>query len=565
MTSLVADRNDQAKLRSSRNLHEGATVGCEFFQACPFFFSREGASLSLVGVHRGASAFLLAGGPSAGTLDKEALKKCWTMTLNNAHSSYRGQANIIVDDPSRFNLSMWLDPTIQKFVPLAHFEKPLWDNRRIVSGEEWQQRWEPANMRVGDCPNVIGFRRNEKFHAGRWLYEDTINWGNHKNFGGGRSVMLAALRVLFLLGFRRVYLLGVDFEMGADKAYHFAEQQTKECIRFNLETYTKLQNWFTELQPYFLQEKFIVKNCNLNSKLTAFPFIPYEDAIVEASAHLGDHANERTTGMYRAYEEKLVDAGLAPKASAENHKVAREIKAPVSVRIQKCSTAEARFLDPFLVAISKAELHDDPFCHLWMEEIFPDELYSQMLDNLPDGRFYKELRHQDAIQADGRSSRLQFGLAPKEIEELPNGQKEFWSHARQALYSPHLEQAFRRALDAGLEHRFGKARKTVGIEPRPLLVRDISGYKIGVHTDIAPKVITVQLYLPPDSSQEHLGTSYYRAGAEPRSYELAKRLPFRPKTGYAFAVTDHSFHGVDAVTEPDVVRNSLMLTYYMGS
>ena len=99
MLSLSPDHSDQARLRHSRGLHEGGTVGCEFFQACPFFFTREGAALSLVGLHRGGPAFLMAGGPSVASLDKEPLKRCWTMTLNNAHTSHRGQANVVVDDP----------------------------------------------------------------------------------------------------------------------------------------------------------------------------------------------------------------------------------------------------------------------------------------------------------------------------------------------------------------------------------------------------------------------------------------------------------------------------------
>jgi hypothetical protein len=148
MNSLAIDHHDQAKLRHGRSLHEGGTLCGEFFQACPFFFTREGAALSLVGLHRGAAAFLMAGGPSAGALDKEPLRRCWTMTLNNAHSSYRGQANIIVDDPCRFNLSMWLDPTVQKFVPMGHFEKQLWDNRRLGVNGHSQQQWELAKGKV---------------------------------------------------------------------------------------------------------------------------------------------------------------------------------------------------------------------------------------------------------------------------------------------------------------------------------------------------------------------------------------------------------------------------------
>ena len=265
----------------------------------------------------GGTAFLIGGGPSVLSSDLQPLRSRWTLTLNNGPATFRPNANCTVDDPSRFSLSMWLDPTIMKFSPMAHFEKRLWDNRRLKVEGEWVQKWEPSALRVCDCPNVVGYRRNEKFHAPRWLYEETINWGNHAKYGGGRSVLLAAMRIFFLLGFRRVYLLGVDFEMTPEKRYHFAEDRHAGAIRGNMSTYEKLQQWFTELQPYFLKEGFIVKNCNPASKLPAFPFMPYEEALEEASAHLGDYRNERTVGMYRKRDEKLAEIGKAPNGPPE--------------------------------------------------------------------------------------------------------------------------------------------------------------------------------------------------------------------------------------------------------
>jgi hypothetical protein len=295
------------KLRHGRAVHEGTVVNTEYGQACPFFFTREGASLSLLGQYRGGAAFLIAGGPSFAAVDRSKLSRVWTMTLNNSIKSWRSQANVIVDEPSHFSMSMWLDPRVQKFVPMGHFEKPLWDNRRVLVDDVWQDRWEESTLKPGDCPNVVGYRRNEKFHAPRWLYEETLNWGNHAKYGGGRSVLLPAMRILFLLGFRRVYLLGVDLEMTPEKKYHFAEERTPGSILGNMSTYAHLQAWFMELQPYFLKHKFIVHNCNPASRLTAFPFMPYEEAIAEATAPLGDFEQERTTGMYRKIEEKATE------------------------------------------------------------------------------------------------------------------------------------------------------------------------------------------------------------------------------------------------------------------
>ncbi len=228
------------------------------------------------------------------------------MTLNNAVTSYRGNASCIVDDPSRFNCSMWLDPKIQKFVPLNSFKKHLWDNRLIPDAVSKKQQWQQSEMTVRDCPNVIGYRQNEKFDAAQFLYEESFNWGCHAKFGGGRSVMLPALRILFQLGFRRVYLLGVDFEMTMTKRYHFPEDRPSASIRGNMETYAKLQRWFAELQPYFLHEGFIVKNCNHESKLKAFPFVSVDDAVAEAKSILGDFSQEQTVGMYKPIKEKVL-------------------------------------------------------------------------------------------------------------------------------------------------------------------------------------------------------------------------------------------------------------------
>ncbi len=161
------------------------------------------------------------------------------------------------------------------------------------------------NVNVGDCPNVFGYQRNEKFHAPRYLKEETINWGNHKRYGGGRSVMLASLRILYLLGFRKVYLVGVDFEMTDEKRYHFDEGRTEASIKGNMSTYSKMVQWFTELKPLFDKEGFIVKNCNPNSGLRAFPFTTVEEAVGEATFHLGDVDQERTRGMYSKYDDKM--------------------------------------------------------------------------------------------------------------------------------------------------------------------------------------------------------------------------------------------------------------------
>ena len=73
-----------------------------------------------------------------------------------------------------------------------------------------------------------------------------------------------------------------------------------------------------------------MKNCNPKSRLTAFPFVPYEEAIEEATALLGDYRNERTVGMYRKRDDKLAEIGQPGNGAAEKEYGASESVADAS-------------------------------------------------------------------------------------------------------------------------------------------------------------------------------------------------------------------------------------------
>ena len=57
--------------------------------------------------------------------------------------------------------------------------------------------------------------------------------------------------------------------MTPQRKHHFVEDRSEAAIGGNMSTYAKLQEWFTKLQPFFLKERFVVKNCNSKSNLTA--------------------------------------------------------------------------------------------------------------------------------------------------------------------------------------------------------------------------------------------------------------------------------------------------------
>ena len=315
--SLQADKNDDTQLRHGYTRHEGVDMGdptkdgtYQFGQVCPFFFSYEGVTIPLEGMYRGSSAFMVGGGPS---LLKEKYEKLYlpgvlTFGMNNSAKLIRPNMWSCVDDPCRFLYSVWKDPQIMKFVPQTSFGKQIWKSTVIKGKQMWEVAKKPDghDERVGDCPNVIGYRRNEKFHAARFFTENTINWGCHKKYGGCRSIMLASIRIMFLLGIRKIYLTGVDLKMDDANKYSFKEGRTKGAIKNNTHTYQRmLTEYFPQMKPEADKFGLEILCCNKESDICKiFPYISFEDAIAEATKDIGNTADEKTEGMYLAIKEK---------------------------------------------------------------------------------------------------------------------------------------------------------------------------------------------------------------------------------------------------------------------
>src|SRR5262245_34330423 len=159
--------------------------------------------------------------------------------------------------------------------------------------------------------------------------------------------------------------------------------------------------------------------------------------------------------------------------------------------------------------VEASALETKPFDHVYMEGVFPAGYYRQLLDRLPDVRRYRELRNRDAMQPDGRSARRKFYLYPEMIALLPAEQRAFWLELSRALRSQTLQEVFKHKFRAALERRFGRSIDRLWFYPVPMLLRDLGGYRIGIHGDSVSKAITVQFYLPADDAQSHLGTVFH--------------------------------------------------------
>ena len=214
--------------------------------------------------------------------------------------------------------------------------------------------------------------------------------------------------------------------------------------------------------------------------------------------------------------------------------------------------------------IEQARASASPFYHLEFDRVFPPDVYEAMLREMPNSNDYRALpgRNNVNILDDGSATRVKIDLFPEYIRNLPEQKRELWDVVGRALCSQEVRDAFVRRLGPGLERRFGAGYRDVGMFPIPILTRDVPKYRITPHTDTKWKGITVQFYLPPDDTTKHIGTIFHERLPD-GSMPQAIKMPFSPNTGYAFAVSDNTWHSADPVGPEVKTRDSILHTYFV--
>jgi hypothetical protein len=222
-------------------------------------------------------------------------------------------------------------------------------------------------------------------------------------------------------------------------------------------------------------------------------------------------------------------------------------------------------LSDFLVhSVESARAVDQPFFHLELERVFPDDDYAQILTLMPEASDYRPMhgRSKGHDLADGTHTRVKIDLFPEYIRNLPPKKRDLWGVVGRALCSLEVKRAFIRRLAPGLSKRFGKNFAGVGMYPVPVLTRDVPGYLITPHTDTRWKGITVQLYLPKDDANTDVGTIFHQKlpdGSLPKKAQMR----FARNTGYAFAVGDDTWHSAEVVHNRIETRDSILLTFFV--
>ena len=215
----------------------------------------------------------------------------------------------------------------------------------------------------------------------------------------------------------------------------------------------------------------------------------------------------------------------------------------------------------------------DPYPHYYLENVFPADYYQALLSHLPEPRVYQNLYEVTDLKLDHFRHRDQRDLNEGWTETLPVELKVFWDRFDRWFLGPDLAAAVLASFAEPMRARFGEKESWPAVSVESQLIRHRAGYFLGPHSDLYTKLAVLLIYLAPDRSAEHLGTSLYR----PRDPEFScpnsthypfedfvrvKTAPYRPNSLLAFFRSDVSFHGLDPLSEHDVTTSSRDLIQY---
>lgn len=220
-----------------------------------------------------------------------------------------------------------------------------------------------------------------------------------------------------------------------------------------------------------------------------------------------------------------------------------------------------------------SELLLEPYPHYYLENVFPDGYYRELLSHLPDSKVYQNLFEVTDLKLDHFRHRDQRDLNAGWTENLPDELKDYWDRFDEWFLGPDLAQAVLDSFAEPLRARFGTEESWPAVSVESQLIRHRAGYFLGPHSDLHTKLAVLLVYLAPDESAGHLGTSLYRPKDPnftcPNSnhypfedFVRVKTAPYMPNTLLAFLRSDVSFHGVEPLSEQDVTTSDRDLIQY---
>jgi len=309
------------------------------------------------------------------------------------------------------------------------------------------------------------------------------------------------------------------------------------------------------------------------------------EILVELNTHLPEHQAviDRLKSFGFQYDEAQVHGALRKSGAFEGvgeFIFRRELKVAASVDFQKrfavtpTPTARGReVLEHVMTQVAKAQVTQEPYPYLVIDNIFPTDYYAEMLEHFPSPQSLRPIAETGRITVkDHYRERNVVLFTDEEFKRMTPTQQRFWRELASWMYSDLFLQMFILKFQQGLEPRLAKilaADPVLKARGDALLVNDQTHYAIGPHTDMPHRLVSFLFYLPQDDSLREFGTSIYRP-KDPdfvcwggphhdfAGFERVKTIDFLPNRLLAFPKTERSFHGVESIEREGVNRQLLI-------
>ena len=222
-----------------------------------------------------------------------------------------------------------------------------------------------------------------------------------------------------------------------------------------------------------------------------------------------------------------------------------------------------------LYQIANAPIREYPYAHIYVENVFPDDFYAALRANWPDQSALISLADTGRVPKGAYAERFIMPFKPAEIDKLTEERRPFWTEFASWLITQRFLTAMIDKFEPYVKARFGDEIYQCGFEADALIVRDLTNFNIGPHTDAPHRLLSMLFYCPDDDALKHLGTSIYvprdpgfRCPGGPhyphQLFHKVRTMEYRPNSLFAFIKNDRSFHGVEPIGDHDVLRDILL-------
>lgn len=217
--------------------------------------------------------------------------------------------------------------------------------------------------------------------------------------------------------------------------------------------------------------------------------------------------------------------------------------------------------------IMNAPVHTYPFAHVYVETVFPEDFYAELIQHLPGDECYRSNADTYGRARDRYRERYVILLNQESIQRFPSHLAGFWGQFTAWFLGSELRdlilEKFRPYFGRYLRRAVSRA------EVNSQLVRDRSNYAVGPHTDAPTKLVSLLFYLPTDDRLSQLGTSIFvprdrtmtcagRVHHAFDKFEKVNTARYKPNALFGFVKSNRSFHGVERIDLPGVERNVLL-------